>query len=356
MLRHCKTCNEEHLLEDFILFNEKYKNVDGTVREYVKYRCKKIYKENEKKYKEQNKDKISKKQSEYSKTNREKLSKYGKEYREKNADQIKIDKKEYYNKNIENIKIDQKKRYNENSEEINKQFKEFKQTYDGAIKTLVTNKKYENTKLGQDCDIDVEYINLLLKNQDSKCIYCQHNLGIKLSSFKLEQLSIDRIDSNKFYTKDNIHLTCMFCNFSKNDIDHLLYRKFINVLRGEIYNFDNIKPRIDFCKMKISCKMYDKKKGYDVENTITTSQIKYLLLTQNNKCAITGIEFINSAYYRFPLKMSIDRIDSSQGHHLENCQLILLGINLGKSNKSNDALIQYIQEIRQLPPIPLFTK
>ncbi|AYV78339.1 MAG: hypothetical protein Edafosvirus10_14 [Edafosvirus sp.] len=46
--------------------------------------------------------------------------------------------------------------------------------------------------------------------------------------------------------------------------------------------------------------------------------------------------------------MSVDRIDNTKGHTLENCQLVCMAINLGKLNKSNEDMIKYIKEIREI--------
>jgi hypothetical protein len=96
-----------------------------------------------------------------------------------------------------------------------------------------------------------------------------------------------------------------------------------------------------------ACRKMDKKKKFNLENTITSTQIKELLLKQNNKCAISGISFVNSDERNFPLCMSVDRINGALGHTFENCQIICLALNYAKSDKSNDEAIQYIKEIIQ---------
>ncbi len=342
MSRYCKTCNEEHELEKFYTRNKNHKLNDGTIKVYTEYRCKKIATVAVKLYVEYNQDKHNQYQKEYHEKNKEKhlirYKKNGKIYRETNKIKIKEKNKKYNTENAERLSEIRTKRL---------------QIYDNVIKEILTKKKRYNLKYDQPCDLDIDYIKLLMVNQNSKCIYCQHILEFKFNSLLLNQASIDRIDSNKFYNKDNIHLTCIYCNLAKTDSDDLLYKKFINTLRGEKYNFEYEEAKYKISRLTNSCKRFDIQKGYPSENSITSGQVKELLKKQNNKCAISGIEFINAKDHRFLFKVSIDRINNSQGHHYENCQLICVSINLGKSNKSNDAVIKYIQEISQLPPIPL---
>ncbi|ARF11689.1 hypothetical protein Klosneuvirus_2_125 [Klosneuvirus KNV1] len=131
-------------------------------------------------------------------------------------------------------------------------------------------------------------------------------------------------------------------------MDDSLYKKFISILRGQQQpDFVYTEPKYIFSRLLQSCVAGDKHKKFKLEDTITLTQIKDLLKKQNNKCAISGIDFINSDVDRFPFRMSVDRIDSSKGHTPENCQLICMAIQFGKSNKSNDETIKYVKEIME---------
>lgn len=85
--------------------------------------------------------------------------------------------------------------------------------------------------------------------------------------------------------------------------------------------------------------------------TITKQDIRKLLLKSNNKCAITGIEFIYDIP-RGPFKPSIDRIDSTKGYTLDNIQIVCWIYNSAKGpNKHSDvikfatALINFNKEV-----------
>jgi hypothetical protein len=291
-------------------------------------------------YDDKNKDKLQEKSKQYYIKNKDSYVKKVKIYREANVDTIKKSKHKYYAENKEQIKTNT----------LNKN-----QSYDGTIAILVKKIRHCNKKRGHACDIDAKHIKLLIKQQDSKCIYCGHILEIKFKSNQLNQISVDRVDSNKIYSQENCVLSCLFCNLAKNDMDDILYKKFINMLRNQNYEFECEYLKTDLLlKRKIyTCIDIDTKKQFNLNETITFDQAKELLRTQNNKCAISGVEFINANVKSFPFKMSIDRIDNSKGHTLENCQIVLMSINRGKLDKCNDAVVKYVQEIKELQPIAL---
>lgn len=87
-----------------------------------------------------------------------------------------------------------------------------------------------------DFDIDEEYILKLLQSQDYKCKYSKIPLDLNVIGsdkglLNNYTLSIDRINSNKGYTKDNIVLVAAIVNAMKNDLQE---SEFLNVVK-EIY-------------------------------------------------------------------------------------------------------------------------
>lgn len=179
-------------------------------------------------------------------------------------------------------------------------------------------------------------------------------LEVNIGSSKLNQISVDRIDSDLGYTLDNCVLSCLFCNHAKNEVKVNDYYNFITVLKHGMTKEIELKYR-DYKENKLNSMINtitgnayrnDKDKG------LTSSKISYddiinLLGKQNYCCAITGLKFMNFKNSKFPLKMSLDRIDNSKSHTIDNCQLVLLAIQYGKSDKSMDEINNYIKEIRQ---------
>jgi len=329
MSKFCKDCDEDHPLDQFFVCNNKSTLSNGTVKIYTVYRCKKTVLSKQQKYEQLNRDEILKKHKEYYIANKENHSKKSKIYRENNKDQIKAAKKVYAQKSETKIKI-----------------KEKKQTYEGTIRNLVMKRRQYNKKLGFECDIDTNYIKELIEKQNSNCIYCGQKLEIKMCSNNLAQISVDRIDSNIHYTKNNIQLTCLFCNLAKNDVSDDIYKKFIEVLKGKQHDFQYTEGEHKFSGLRGACLGSDRRKGFDNNNTITINEIKQLLTNQNNKCALSRVELLNAKDRSFPLKMSVDRIDSSKGHTLENCQIVCLGVQRGKLNYPDEDVRKYIEEIK----------
>ena len=86
-----------------------------------------------------------------------------------------------------------------------------------------------------------------LKNkQKNKCVYTNLELIWKVKT-GWRMCSIDRINSNKGYTKDNIQLVCWCVNKGKSAYSNNIFLEFIK----NIYNFKNLKnyiPEIDNLK------------------------------------------------------------------------------------------------------------
>ena len=80
-------------------------------------------------------------------------------------------------------------------------------------------------------EIDLKYINELYYKQQGRCnitnILMVHECG------KLNSISIDRINSNFGYVKDNIQLLCQFINLGKHNKDNNKTIEFLNKLKNE---------------------------------------------------------------------------------------------------------------------------
>ncbi len=70
------------------------------------------------------------------------------------------------------------------------------------------------------------------------------------------------------------------------------------------------------------------------EISITIEDLHELLKKQNNRCALTGIEFNND------ILPSLDRIDSNLGYIKDNIQLLLIKINIMKQTYSQKEFIK----------------
>ena len=76
-------------------------------------------------------------------------------------------------------------------------------------------------------EISIEFIYELWKKQKGLCFYT--NIPMKYIAFNKDpfQVSIDRIDSSKGYTIDNVVLCCQAINYLKNDYTLEEFNKFL---------------------------------------------------------------------------------------------------------------------------------
>ena len=108
--------------------------------------------------------------------------------------------------------------------------KKWASTYDGYMKKLIKEAKNNINKRAKDIKFEIKLNDILelYKKQNGICALS----GIKMTHIgygekktqkrrfvNLFNISIDRIDSNKDYTKDNIQLVCAAINFMKQDYD-----------------------------------------------------------------------------------------------------------------------------------------
>lgn len=94
---------------------------------------------------------------------------------------------------------------------------------------FILTRKFKETKarcLKNNIEFDLTLDFLLEKysKQNGKCFFS--GMTLFLSTCSVYSLSIDRLNSKKGYTKDNINLICAVVNFMKTDIDHIEFIDF----------------------------------------------------------------------------------------------------------------------------------
>jgi len=267
-------------------------------------------------------------------TNNIKMEKELKEKQQKERDKISYIK--YRNNNLVKCKESAKKSRNKN-----------------PINALIKICKQNDKIAKRDFNIDEKYINKLIKDQENKCHYCKHIFIIETGYKKISQMSIDRINNKEGHIIGNCQLVCLFCNFAKCDSNEIYFNYFIEAIKKnkiteemkEIFNkFIKYKQKIS--NIIIQSKKTDICKKFNT-TSISKEELIELYEEQNGCCAITGLPFYNVKEYKFPFKMSLDRIDNSKGHTKDNCQLVLLSIQFGKNEYSNEEVKKYIEEIRK---------
>lgn len=79
-------------------------------------------------------------------------------------------------------------------------------------------------------EITTDYLKKLFDQQDGKCFYS--GLPMTVADDKKYSISVDRIDSSKGYTKDNVVLAAFIVNTMKNDLSLEDFKEIVNVLAG----------------------------------------------------------------------------------------------------------------------------
>ena len=87
------------------------------------------------------------------------------------------------------------------------------------------------------CNITLEDLLDIWNKQEGKCIYSGVELQpskYKSSNNQIYTLSIDRIDSSKGYTKDNIQFISIAMNHMKNNMTHKETLELLNIIKNNL--------------------------------------------------------------------------------------------------------------------------
>lgn len=220
----------------------------------------------------------------------------------------------------------------------------------------------------RDPDFIVSFDNWLKISQE-KCYYCgiepnsHYNMfndtngksskyGIDNGLFSYNGL--DRIDSNKSHSLDNIVTCCYMCNRSKNNLD-------LNIFLNKIQNFHirKFKPiKIKSLKIKNShlgasiktaFYLYKNDTDLNVEEFYYISQLPcyYCNTPHSNKCQYTNKHLSAKVIQKSILLYNgIDRIDSNKGHTKDNIVPCCKYCNFAKGNLSVEDFNSWIQRIQ----------
>lgn len=151
-----------------------------------------------------------------------------KAFREKNPDYFNIKNKQAYATKSKDEKYN-KNRYQKYKGRYADYNKEFRQTPRGALYNVIDAIKQRAKKKGYKLDFDLEYLVFLYEKQQGKCALTgiEFNLSNQTRSkrFRPYSVSIDRIDSNKGYSKKNIRLVCVAFNLALNAFGEGVFEK-----------------------------------------------------------------------------------------------------------------------------------
>ena len=168
----CSYCKKELSEEEFSINPNSgvfYKLCDSCRNKKKEY-DKKYYENNKdkiKEYYENNKDKINEQRKEYYENNKDKINEQRKEYREKNKDKLKEYNKEYYENNKDKKKEYLKEYREKNKDKMKAQQKEYDKKYvqRGALYSTYKDRFHPNEEIGEDEEgyllVRCKYCNML---------------------------------------------------------------------------------------------------------------------------------------------------------------------------------------------------
>lgn len=214
-----------------------------------------------------------------------------------------------------------------------------------SLYTVLFTVKHKDKKLKRTFDLTMDFLFNIYEKQHKQCFYCKNTLNVKNCNKKnLDQVSIDRKDSTLGHIKDNCVLTCLFCNFSKsnNSVDTFkLFLKFIKNPKRK-YNFKVEDKTFDW----ISPIMY-RIKNINKETNITKKWLKEQFEEQNGLCKYTKIPMIITEESRFIFQPSIERVDCTKKYTKDNCVLVLLATNYGRSDFPLEDYLDYVKNLKK---------
>lgn len=218
-----------------------------------------------------------------------------------------------------------------------------KQTPEQFLRNLYNNARHRTKKSGKPFELVFDDVMNLWNEQRGLCALT----GVQMThkSAGLYNGSIDRIDSSKEYTVDNIQMVSVIAQIIKQDND----METLKLLMKQIGNYDGVKgmkalseQMKKFIKngLKQSRETHNKrtKKGREYAYDIDQEYIEKLYEEQGGVCAISGIEMACKTHDIYNL--SIDRIDSSKGYTKENVHLVCAIINNMKNEYSMDEFMK----------------
>ena len=121
MQKECTKCGEVKPLEGFGVRN---KSKSGRAAS-----CKDCDNARNKKYREENRDKVSARKKKYHEDNRDEIAVYRKKYYEKNRDETLARNKKYYEENRDKVSAREKKYYEENHDKVSARKKKYRKKF-----------------------------------------------------------------------------------------------------------------------------------------------------------------------------------------------------------------------------------
>lgn len=198
-----KRCNKCNLVYDISYFRKNSDAKDG-----LSNVCKSCASIQNKKYYENNKEIILKKEKVYRKNQFNKIQKRRKAYSEANKDKISEYHKNYYSKNKKYFKLRNESYYKTNKEKVRLLVRSYAKKNPDKVKIYSENKR--SRKFGSRDRVSLDEWNAILNRFGHKCLCCGKE-GIKLTQDHVIPLTL-----GGRHSIDNIQPLCTSCNSRKH--------------------------------------------------------------------------------------------------------------------------------------------
>lgn len=253
------------------------------------------------------------------------------------------------------------------------------------LKVMTKSAKHRN----QQCCVTLAELKVLWEKQKGSCPYTGWDLVLLPGHIEYEcatltpkRASVDRKDSSRGYTLDNIQFVAVIANFAKNafteqellefckEVNRFreigdnrqssLYRLGINIV-GNISKLpaelaktlETGTRRDEYSRFRQHHKLARRRvKGRSRECTITLQQLKEQWERQGGCCPYTGWELDSpdtttewNNYILHPRRASLDRIDSSLGYVPGNVQFVSVIANYAKNSFSERELLNFCKAV-----------
>lgn len=240
--------------------------------------------------------------------------------------------------------------------------------FSSFIKKILNDANQRSKKKNIQFDITKENIETLYEKQKGLCALSGTKMTYNAINDRQEgdchilnpdNISIDRIDPNQGYVKNNIQLVCAIVNRIKFEMTECeLFDFCCQVIQTE---YNNIIKKFDkafgiklsynvltsnklnkFINYKYS-NMTHNAKSRDLKVNLTQEQILDKYKKQNGYCALTGIKM---TYSKKSTDLSIDRINSGLDYTVDNIHLITNSANSIRSDIDIKTLIEVCHKLK----------
>jgi len=187
-----------------------------------------------------------------------------------------------------------------------------------------------------------------------KCVLT--GMPMSLEPNRLDTVSIDRIDSSKGYSGDNVQLVCQFVNFGKWKESNESAVQFIKELK-ELPDFplpsendvrQHLTESLRLLRITVSMNVVGSRSSFDID----VDHLMHLWRSQDGICTLSGLRMSTQGHR----SVSVDRIDSSKGHMVGNVCLVCRFMNLGRRHRSIEDMKKFVSDFRSVAVKPIASK